>query len=68
MVHNSVPLLEDLCLGSLESLVSRFSLHTAKQIIKQVPDMGEECDDLPGIGKEVVQCSVSLQNHKVDIL
>ena len=68
MVHNSVPLLEDLCLGSLESLVSRFSLHTAKQIIKQVPDMGEECDDLPGIGKEVVQCSVLLQNHKVDIL
>ena len=61
-------MLEDLCLGSLESLVSRFSLHTAKQIIKQVPDMGEECDDLPGIGKEVVQCSVSLQNHKVDIL
>lgn len=46
MVHNAVSSLEDLCLVSLESLVSRFSLHTAKQIIKQVPDKEEEADNL----------------------
>eukprot|EP00092_Neocalanus_flemingeri_P000342 GFUD01000364.1.p1 GENE.GFUD01000364.1~~GFUD01000364.1.p1 ORF type:complete len:610 (-),score=204.58 GFUD01000364.1:119-1900(-) len=46
MVHNAVPALEDLCLVCLESLVSSFSLHTAKQIIKLVPDMGEESGGL----------------------
>ena len=53
MVHNAVSSLEDLCLVSLESLVSRFSLHTAKQIIKQVPDKEEEADNLAMV-KEVV--------------
>merc|ERR1712168_881061 len=52
MVRNTVLCLGDLCLVSLESLVTSFSLHTAKQIIKQVPDLGEQCDNLPGIGKE----------------
>jgi len=46
MVLNTVPALEDLCLVSLESIVSKFSLHTAKEIIKQVPDTGEEADNL----------------------
>ena len=53
MVLNTVPALEDLCLVSLESIVSKFSLHTAKQVIKEVPDTGEEADNLAMV-KEVV--------------
>ena len=53
VVHHNVTTLEDLCLECLTCLVTKFSLHTSKQIIKLVPDLEEECDISPIISKEV---------------
>ena len=52
MVRRAVPSLQARCLHSLESLMARFSLHTAKLIIKLVPDQEEHHLDLdkePGL-------------------
>ena len=65
MVQNDVKTLSSLCLRCIENLICHVSLKTSKLIIKLVPDVTEQDDELLDNNKQVVCIGTGYQKKCV---